>query len=120
MKLNNKRNIFFYRPFNSQWKLYLTPSLITPWCKPFEYYENTQTNECKYTNIFFEGEELIYLSKQSIFDNMHEVVNGYANGWSIDPEYIRVIIQKNFTKKLKTGTLKYNWSCITNLSLIST
>lgn len=106
MKLKDRRNVFFYRTYNSQWKLYLTPILITPWCKSFEYYENTQIPKCNDNNTFFEGEELSYLLKQPIFNDTHEVVNGYANGWSIDPEYIRVKYPKEFYKETQDGAIE--------------
>ena len=75
--LKNKLNLSFLYTFDRNWKLYLTN-------KPDLYNKNSILTD------------LQYLQKKPIFDNSHKLVYDYANGWTIDPEYIK----KNFDKSL--------------------
>jgi len=60
--------------------------------------QNHSGTECQSPQQFFEGEELSYFWKKPIFDDTHRLVDQYANGWTIDPEYIK----QNFSKEYYT------------------
>ena len=49
--------------------------------------------------------DLSYLWEKPIFDNTHKVVRGYANGWTIDPEYIKQNFSKEYYKKNPDGSI---------------
>jgi ABC-type uncharacterized transport system fused permease/ATPase subunit len=76
----NKLNLSFLYTFDKNWKLYLTN-------KSDLYDKNS---------IISILTDLQYLQKKPIFDNSHKLIYDYANGWTIDPEYIK----KNFDKSL--------------------
>lgn len=91
-------NLSFLQNFHQNWELYIERNPSNSFCWPIEDHKMdietragtiTKINECRHKKIFFEGEELSYLYKNSIFDESHTSVNGYANGWIIDPEYIK-------------------------------
>jgi hypothetical protein len=104
--ITEKTNIEFHQSHNSQWKLYLESNPNNSWCKPLAYYENTKTTECEPTNKIFELNELTYLWKKPIFDDTHEIVSEYANGWTIDPEYIKENYPKEFYKENQDGSIE--------------
>lgn len=103
--LKYQQNLSFFQSFHNNWKLYLKPSPINFWCNPIEYYENTKTTECEHTQKFFEGEELFYLYKKPIFDSSHYLAHEYANGWTIDPEYIKQNFSKEYYKENPDGSI---------------
>lgn len=103
--IKEKQNLSFMETNHSGWKLYLKPSPTDSWCKPTKYYKNTKTTECEHTQKFFEGEELSYLYKKPIFNNTHKVVNDYANGWTINPEYIKKNFSKDYYKENPDGSI---------------
>ncbi|HRZ85591.1 MAG TPA: hypothetical protein P5277_02315 [Candidatus Paceibacterota bacterium] len=96
--LNENQDLSFLESYHKDWKLYIKKNPTNNWCEPIEFYENTNTTECKHTQKFFEGEELVYLFKKPVFDGSHEMVFDYANGWTIDPQYIK----DNFSKEYYT------------------
>ena len=75
--------------YDKLYNIYLVKNPSKDWCNPIEFYNNTNTTECEQTQKFFEKEELSYLYEKPIFDNTHELVFYYANGWTIDPQYIK-------------------------------
>ena len=107
--LKTSQKLLFLENFHKGWKLYLEPIPIK------STYQVSTTNNAadnnsgaepdnvNSTNVFeylstqklLEGDEFSYLWRQQVFDESHIKVNEYANGWSIDPEYIK----KNFDKK---------------------
>ncbi|VVA44300.1 conserved membrane hypothetical protein [Candidatus Roizmanbacteria bacterium] len=94
--LKDKESLSFLQGYNEQWKLYLQSNSDDKKCKSIKYYENVQTTECKSVEQKIDREELSYLYKNTIFDDTHKLVNQYANGWTINPDYIK----QNFSKKL--------------------
>ena len=48
---------------------------------------------------FFEGEELKYLREKPIFEETHHLVNDYANGRTLDAEYIKKNFPKDYYKE---------------------
>jgi len=81
--LNTKQLLTFLQNYDSQWHIYIDKNSIK----------------------FFEGEELSYLYKKPIFDNTHQLVNDYANQWTIDPEYIKKNFDKPYYKENTDGSI---------------
>lgn len=104
--ITKNTNLVFHQSYNSQWKLFLISNPSDSWCKPSEYYENTKTTECEYTEKIFELSDLAYILNKPIFKDMHLVVNEYANGWTIDPEYIKVNYPQEFYNENQNGGLE--------------
>ena len=86
--ISSQQNLSFLESYHSGWKLYLQKNPTDEWCEPIEFYGNTNTTECEHNQRFFEGEEFSYLWKEPVFDGGHGKVYDYANGWTIDSEYI--------------------------------
>ncbi len=90
VRVNRAREPFwlvFSESFHKQWRLYQLP--ITGHQLPeFEEivaeYPELGVKEAKYTMRFAPG-DIKYLLKESL-DAEHHLVNGYANGWYIDPK----------------------------------
>lgn len=97
--LHNETNITFHQSYNSQWKLYARYNDGIA-CSPIKYYEITKTMECKYMKEIFDISDLTYILEDPIFDNSHIIIDGYANSWTIDRDYI----VKNYPK----GSYIYN------------
>lgn len=103
--ISQSQSLSFLVNFNPDWKLYLVKHPSSSWCTPIEFYENTNTTECEHTQKFFEGEELSYLWKKPIFDETHTMVYEYANGWTIDPQYIKDNFSKDYYKENPDGSI---------------
>lgn len=57
---------------------------------------------------FFEGEELKYLYEKPIFDSSHHLVNDYANGRTLDANYIKKNFPKDYYKENPDGSIDVN------------
>jgi hypothetical protein len=110
--------------YNSNWYLYLHSNPSLSWCQPDANFEDTQTTECANNKNFFGDGDLSYLWKEPIFDNTHVVANDYANGWTIDPNYIKQNFGPSYYKENPDGsidielTLYYKPQSYFNLGLI--
>lgn len=60
----------------------------------------------KYT--FFEWEELKYLREKPVFDHTHQLVNDYANGRTLDAEYIKQNFPKEYYQEKPDGSIDVN------------
>ena len=86
--LKNSTNLTFFQSFNPSFHIYLNKINKEKSCNISSSLNGI--SNCKYIpNKFFEGEELSYLYKKPIFDDTHKLVLDYANGWRIDPQYIK-------------------------------
>ncbi len=91
-KIKDKLKINFYDSFDYNWQLYLKSN------KEFasEMFLNAEKkhigNSIEYISkdkFAFKLTDLSYLWRKPIFEDTHELVYDYANGWTIDPEYIK-------------------------------
>lgn len=89
LNISNNQDLSFLESYHKDWHIYLVKNPTGKWCNPIESYKTTETTECQSQEKFFQGEEFSYLWKQSIFDDTHKEVYDYANGWTIDPDYIK-------------------------------
>ncbi len=106
INIKEKTKIEFHQAYNSQWKLYLEPNPDNSWCKPIEYYKNTRTTECEHAQKIFDAGDLTYLLEKPVFEDTHTMVEGYANSWTIDPEYIKANYPKEFYKESRDGSIE--------------
>ncbi|VVB97187.1 Uncharacterised protein [uncultured archaeon] len=106
INIKEKTKIEFHQAYNSQWKLYLEPNPDNSWCKPIEYYKNTRTTECEHAQKTFDAGDLTYLLAKPVFEDTHTMVEGYANSWTIDPEYIKANYPKEFYKESRDGSIE--------------
>jgi len=91
--------------FDSGWNLYLDNNATDSWCDPVKYYKNTETTECRSEQKFLGDDELSFLWRNPVFDDTHKQVYGYANGWTINPGYIKQHFSKNFYTENPDGTI---------------
>lgn len=103
--LSNKEPLSFLQSYDAQWQLYLRPSSDNEECKPINYYENVQTTECQPAEKTIDWKTLSYLYQKPIFDNTHQLVDGYANGWTIDPNYIKQNFDPSYYKVNPDGSI---------------
>ena len=103
--LKAPRDLLFFESFHDDWKLYIKNNPTNSWCGEVKYFVKNDAKECENQQKFFEGEELSYLWEKPNFDSTHKVVNEYANGWTIDPEYIKANYPKEYYKIYPDGSM---------------
>lgn len=106
LRIKEDTTITFNQSFDPQWHLYLKNDSNHTWCEPLADYKKTDTTECKFKRKFFEGEELSYLWKAPISEGTHKLVNGYANSWTISPDYIKANYSKEYYKENSDGSIE--------------
>lgn len=67
-------------------------------CNSIATYENVNVTECQPESRFFEIKDLTRIFGKHVAEDKHFVVNGYANGWYIDPHELGT--GENFTVTL--------------------
>jgi hypothetical protein len=106
-KISRPSDLTFFNAFHKNWLLFLKRN--DDWernvCESIINYQTIKVTECKQEERFFTGDELIYLLKKSIFDDTHHLVNEYANGWTIDPKYIKQNFSKEYYKENPDGSI---------------
>jgi hypothetical protein len=80
----------FAEAFNDGWKLYLEPVNGKPGRAPGL------------------GNDFGYLKAQPLFDMAHFKINGYANGWTVDPLYIKTHFSTKYWRQNADGSLDFN------------
>jgi len=103
--LNISQNISFLESYHDSWNMYLVKNPSNSKCKQLEFYSNTNTAECEPITSFFEGEELSYLYQEPIFEDSHQIIYEYANGWTIDPQYIKENYSPEYYKQNADGSI---------------
>jgi hypothetical protein len=103
--IKTSKDLSFMDSFHNEWRLYIKPIQTNNWCQQLRYYSNANVIECQPQQNFFDGEELSYLWEKPIFDSTHKLVNEYANGWTIDPEYIKANYPKEYYKIYPDGSI---------------
>ncbi len=96
--------LIFQDSFNSYWKLYPTNASLKIENKSDSYYDG-KIIELVPANQFIDKNPFETNGKESVYDNTHIQVNGYANAWYIKPEdlsrknSITVIVEMTAQKK---------------------
>jgi len=91
--------LVFSESFHPGWQAYINTDKIQ--CNPIVTYSNVNVTECLHKSKFFEFRDFIRIFNKPVPEKYHFVVNGYANGWYIDPQELGT--GENFTI-----TLYYN------------
>jgi hypothetical protein len=97
--------LHFLMSFNKDWKLYLKKVNNEFNCINGRVIYSINISECVKPKIFFEGDELSYLWRNPLFENSHGLENGYANKWTIDPEYIKRNFSTSYYTVNKDGSI---------------
>ena len=87
-EMDKKDYLFFLLNYENNWKLYINKYDKSKLCNDYarQYLNNI---ECYHKDTFLKTDDLSYIWRKPIFEETHELVYDYANGWTIDPEYIK-------------------------------
>lgn len=77
--------LIFSDQFHKDWKLFISPSRPEQSAVQQSYF-NGSVKEYKHENVFLDSRTFETLGMNSIPENRHVMVNGYANAWLINPE----------------------------------
>jgi len=103
--VDQRTSIAFHQSFNPQWKLYLRKISSDDLSNPVESYANTNTVEFGYDKARVQWGDLLYLLRSPVFDNTHSMIEDYANGWIIDPQYIKENFGAGYCRENPDGTI---------------
>jgi hypothetical protein len=103
--LHSPSQLSFLEAFNPGWKVYLEPNPTSQWCETSAHFESTGVTECQGQQQLSGVGDLSYLYKKPIFDNTHQLIDGYANGWTIDPNYIKQNFDTSYYKENPDGSI---------------
>ncbi len=106
--IKGKEKLNLLQSFNSQWKLYLKPINEELTCNPIYEYVNFSSRECRSSKVFFEGEEISYLFKNSIFEEDHSLDSNFSNQWEINPEFIKNNFSNEYYRENSDKSLDFN------------
>jgi len=87
IKIENASEPFYLTfsvAFDPTWKAYINTDKIQ--CIAITTDQNINVTECQQEHKFIELTDLTRILGESIPEDKHYVVNGYANGWFIDPQ----------------------------------
>lgn len=112
IKEHSNNSLIFSESFSKYWNLYLRPVSDKFNCSNTRSYkavsgsgESSTTTECLSGQKLVERGELSYLIEKPIFDDTHKLINQYANGWTIDPDYIKKNFDKSYYKENPDGSI---------------
>jgi hypothetical protein len=106
--LTTAQALILFQNYNSNWSLFINKNNASnDSCAMVNEYNdgNIKTTECAPEQRFFDGEEFSYLYQKPIFDNTHQLVDDYANGWTIDPNYIKQNFDPSYYKVNPDGSI---------------
>lgn len=100
--------------FHPGWKLYLRPVNTAQHCGSVREAASghrgggAKITECADSSLSGNLGELGYLDQKADFDNKHFKLNGYSNGWIVDPAYIKANYSKAYYKENQDGSIDVN------------
>lgn len=106
--LNKNSRIEFNQAFSRQWYALAESSNFLLNCEKKYNYPNFNTVECSSSDNFFEGDEFSLMLRERIDESFHKIINDYANGWTIDPNYIKNNFDKSYYKENADGSIDMN------------
>lgn len=113
-KIQKKHVLSFWDSFNIWWKLYLTTSdSLVPILSEKENInkKNSVWSTIDYIMnkyVLFQLWDFKYLREKPIFEETHHLVNDYANGRTLDAEYIKKNFPKDYYKENPDGSIDVN------------
>jgi hypothetical protein len=108
--------LIFSESYHSAWKAYINTDAIQ--CSPISTYDNLNVTECQHKSRFFEIKDLNRIFDESIPEEKHFVVNGYANAWYIDPQTLGTGENFTITIYFKPQSYFYIGLIVSGLTLI--
>lgn len=99
--LRNATLLSFLSNYRGSWKIYLNEKNMDF----FSTKNKINSNTYPATNIFFEGDEISLFLRKSLAEKFHTVIYEYANGWKIDPNYIKESFSKKYYKINDDGSI---------------
>lgn len=100
--------LIYFEAFHPGRKLYINWSTTCTLLKKIDHQTRRLGRECSKINTFFQWEELKYLREKPIFDETHHLVNDYANGRTLDADYIKKNFPKDYYKENPDGSIDVN------------
>lgn len=107
----------FSERFHKGWKLYARPvSQTGAACKPVHEFaprqvyltdRSSRTLECSGGGDGHTADEFSYWRQKPLFDDKHIQLNGYANGWSIDPSLIKKDFPRQYYHENTDGSVDF-------------
>lgn len=99
----------FAESFHPGWELYLKPLKGNGQCQQsVKYQSSTQIVECESRTTLMQQSGIDLISASPIFDDKHVKINGFNNGWTIDPEYIKANYPSEYYRVNADGSLDFN------------
>lgn len=90
--------LIFLESYQRGWKAYINADKVP--CVPAKSYNNIKVTECMQYLRLFDSNDLIRPFKPSVPESSHFLVNGYANGWYIDPKKLDLVGDGEFSLTL--------------------
>jgi len=100
MGLKAADQLIYLSNFRSSWKLYFNQ--ISPYFISSNYINRNFYSDKK---RFFEGDEIALIWKNAYPEKYHTIKNGYANGWKIDPSYIKATYSDKYYRLNPDGSI---------------
>jgi len=103
--LKNPQKLSYLDSFHEGWGLYLQKNPDLNFCEEANKFENTNTIECKTKNELFNGKDISYLWKDSVFEKDHTFENGFSNLWIVNSKAVIENFDSSYYKKNKDGSI---------------
>jgi hypothetical protein len=103
--LATSTSLTFLSSYSKFWDLYLQPNPNDAWCQSSAMASSSNNIECQNEQQSSGGMGLSYLYAKPIFDSSHYLVDDYANGWTIDPNYIKQNFDPSYYKVNSDGSI---------------
>ena len=106
----------FSESFNSDWQLYLQPINETPKCRPTSIYRPQRFSSpslygvstgCESSSDFTDWANVLS-GKTLPLNSTHIEMNGYSNGWIVNPTYIKAHFSSAYYHKNPDGSIDVN------------
>lgn len=103
--LKKAEDLLFLEPYHGSWKLFLEKNPDKVWCDKKREVKNENIVECEGLPKIYQGEEIGYLFKESVFDKEHSPLEAVNNKWIVDPEEIKRSFGNSYYSKNKDGSI---------------
>lgn len=101
-RLKNLSTLLFLNNFQPIWKLYISKYNNNFFLNN----EDINVNTYPKKKVFFEGDELQFLTKKPLFEKSQKTNNkSWTNQWNIDPQYIKENYPDSYYQKNSDGSL---------------
>ncbi|GAC1391957.1 MAG: hypothetical protein NVSMB46_06390 [Candidatus Saccharimonadales bacterium] len=108
----------FAEAYDPSWKIYLNPIRNSRPCNQIASFEaiqepssmqpNRKVKQCQGPQHYIGKKDLVYLKNNSLFNDKHIKLNGFSNGWMIDPQYVKDHFTSDYYTINSDGSLNFN------------